>query len=129
MGRIRGARGKGLGLQRAQTPAAHGRSQTLVANPVPLFAQYYLEAARTITALVRPEDLYQRRFPGRLRLRYGLLLRVVPSVVAAGWHGYYLAEQAHRILAPLRLDEAVAAHRVSVCESLRLKQATGNGFF
>ena len=51
---------------------------------MPLLPQRYLEAPRTITAFVDPEDLDQRRFPGRYLLSHYLLLRLLSSVVATG---------------------------------------------
>ena len=84
VGRIGGARREGLGLQRAQAPAAYGRPQALTAHQVPLFPQRYLEAAGAITAFMHPKHLDQRRFPSGLALRCPLLRSLLPRVVTAG---------------------------------------------
>jgi hypothetical protein len=116
-------------LQREQAPAAHGPAQALVPDTVTLAAQSDLQPSRAIAALVSAEDLDQRRFPSRLLLATCLRLSLLPRIITAGRHRDYLAKQAHGVLIPLRFDKAIAAHGLSVTESLRLKQATGNGFF
>jgi hypothetical protein len=78
---------------------------------------------------VPAENLDQRLFPSRRWFIIYLFLSFLPRIVAANWHRDYLAKQAHRVLIPLRFDKAIAAHWLSVTESLRLQQATGNGFF
>ena len=59
MGRVGGAWGVGLGLQRAQAPAAHGRAQPLAPDAVALAAQFGPQPTRPIAAFVYPKRLYK----------------------------------------------------------------------
>jgi hypothetical protein len=72
---------------------------------------------------VPAKNLDQRLFPHRRLFVVYLLSSLLPRIAAANWHRDYL------VLIPLRFEKPVAAHRLSVTESLRLQQATGNGFF
>ena len=116
-------------MQGAQTSPAHGLAQAVAADAMAFLAQGNLQPARAIAAFVVAKGLHQRRFPSRLAWCYALLLRLLPRVIPAGWYAQHVAEQAHGVRGPLPVEEAVAAHRLSGTESLRLKQATGNGFF
>lgn len=49
---------------------------------------------------------------------YGLLVNLLPGVVATDRYAQYMAKQAHRMSLPLRFDKVVAAHRVSVTEKM-----------
>jgi len=129
MGQIGGARGEGLGLQRVQAPAAHGGAQALPPHTVAPAVQFDAQPTRPITAFMDAKHLNQRRFPSRFWLVYCLLLKLLPSIVAAGRYLHQLAEQSHRVVGALRIDETVTTHWSGVCENLRSEQATGDGFF
>jgi len=75
------------------------------------------------------EDLDQCLLLSRRFAASYLLFSPLPSIVATNRYAKPLAQQAHRVLTALRFDKAVAIHWSSVCESLRLEQATGNSFF
>jgi len=78
---------------------------------------------------MHPKYLGERRLPRRLALRYLLMMSLLPYVITTGRHFHQLAEQPNGVVVPLRFDETVTAHWLGVCESLRLRQATGAGFF
>ena len=52
VGRVRGARRKGLGLQRAQAPPTHGHAQAVTADAIAFSAQSDLQSARTVAAFM-----------------------------------------------------------------------------
>ena len=54
VGRARG----GLGLQRMQAPAAHGRTQTLATYPMPVPTQGDLQVAGPLAAFVNAKNLH-----------------------------------------------------------------------
>ena len=108
--------GLGIGLECMQAPAAHGRAQALPTHGVPVLAQRNLQSAGAIMALVDAKGLDQGRFPSRRLLVRRPLLPRLPRIIPAGRHPEHLAEPPHRVVAALGVDEAVAAHRVSVCE-------------
>lgn len=66
MRRVGRARDKGLGLQRVQAPAAHGRAQALAAHSVAILAQGHLQSAGSVAAFMHAKDPDQRRFPSPL---------------------------------------------------------------
>ena len=84
----------------------------------PFAAQGDLQPTGAVAAFMPAKDLDQRRFPDRFTLGY--CLRLLPSIVAAGWRPCYLAKQAHRVLPAVRFNEAVAAHRLSVTEEMAM---------
>gem|GEM_PF-6185857 len=71
---------------------------------------------------------HQGRFLSRRCLANGPLTALLPRVVTARRHAEHPAQAPHRIGALLRVNEAVAAHWASVCESLRVKQALAMAF-
>jgi hypothetical protein len=66
------------------------------------------------------EDLDQYLFLSRLILDTYMILSLLTRIVAASWHRYYLAKQAHGVLASLRFDKAVTAPRLSVTEKMAM---------
>ena len=89
-------------------------AQALATHPVPFLPQRHLQPTGTVAAFRVPKGLDQRCFPGRFWLSYGLPLGLLLRVVAAGRYLRHLAEQPHRMLAPVPFDAAVTAHRLSV---------------
>jgi hypothetical protein len=98
----------------------HGPAQALPPNAVALAAQGSLYAAHDVATLMAAEDLDQYLFLSGRLLATCLLLSLLPRIVAASWHRYYLAKQAHGVLASLRFDKAVTTPRLSVTEKMAM---------
>lgn len=92
----------------------------MTADTIAFSAQSDLQSARTIAAFVVAEYLNQRRFPSQLARYYALLLSLLPRIIPTSRYAQHLAEQAHGVRGPLPVDEAVAAHRLSVAEKMAM---------
>ena len=84
--------------------------QAYVANIFSRVDQFKNQPARTVAAIMPAKHPSQHLFPSKGLLATCLLLSLLPRILAASWHRYYLAKQAHRTLIPLRFDKEGTVH-------------------